>query len=202
MQDFSLEGIGKLSGGEYHNLTVEGVGTCSDDIKADDIRVEGVFNCSGKLDAGYFSCEGVADFKSNIRAKRMEVQGVLTVRGGKIEADEITCEGVIKAYGEISAEILRADGCINASEIVGDRIVINYHHTWSHFMRIFKRDHSNVKVIEATSVELSGVIADTVNGRDVTIGPDCIIKNLDCNGTLAIDKSSVVHNITGTYTKR
>ncbi len=201
MQDYSVEGIGKLSGGEYRNLRVEGVGECTDDIKAEDIRVEGVFNCSGSLEAGYFSCEGVAEIRSDIRAKRLDVEGVLTSRGGKIEADEIYCEGVIKANGEISAEVLRAEGCINASEIVGDRITINYHRTWTKIIRMCRRERSNIRVIEATSIELSGVTADTVNGKDVIIGPDCIIQNLDCSGTLSIDGSSQVYNITGTYTR-
>jgi cytoskeletal protein CcmA (bactofilin family) len=201
MQDFSLEGVGKINGGEYHNLNVGGVGTCTGDLKVDDIRVEGVLNCSGSLEAGYFSCEGVADFKSDIRAKKIDIEGVLNSKGGKIEADEIYCEGVIKARGEISAEVLRAEGCINASEIVGDRIIISYYRTWSNFIRLFRKERSHINMIEATSIELSGVTADTVNGKDIVIGPDCIINNLDCSGTLSIDKSSVVKNITGTYTR-
>jgi hypothetical protein len=57
-------------------------------------------------------------------------------------------------------------------------------------------------MIEATTIELSGVRADVVNGRDIKIGPNCQIENIDCSGILSVDPSSYVRNITGEYTKR
>jgi cytoskeletal protein CcmA (bactofilin family) len=203
MHDFNMEGIGKIGGGEFNTITISGVGTCSNDIKAENIRVEGVFNCSGAVDAGALYCKGVADFKSNIRAKKINVEGVLNEKNGtKIEAEEIICDGVIKTGGEISADVLRADGCIEASEIVGDQIKINTHYLTSHFFKLFTRKHSDIGLIEATTINLSGVNADNVNGKDITIGPECNIDNIDCSGTLYIDKTSYVKNITGDYTRR
>jgi hypothetical protein len=61
---------------------------------------------------------------------------------------------------------------------------------------------SDVKLIEATTIDLSGVSAETVNGKDIIIGPNCKIDHIDCSGTLSIDRSSSVGNITGDYTKR
>jgi copper chaperone CopZ len=203
MQDFIIEGIGNISGGEFASLKVEGVGNCSNHIKAENIYIEGVFNCAGDVETGLLHCEGVADFKSNIRAKKIIVEGVLSEKDGdKIEAEEIICEGVIKTAGEISADILNAEGCIEAREIVGDQIRINSHYQMNRFMKIFNRKTSEVKLIEATTIELRGVTADTVNGRDITIGPYCNIDKIDCSGFLHIDKSSVVNTITGDYTVR
>lgn len=203
MQDFHMEGVGNIHGGEFGTISVEGVGNCSGDIKADTIRVEGVFNCSGKVEARYLDCEGVANFRSNIRAKKITVEGVLSEKSGnKIEAEEIICEGVIKTGGEISADIIRAAGSISADEIVGDNIRIDSDWHPRHFFRFFNRTRSDVRLIEATTIELSGVNAMTVNGKDITIGPECRIENIDCSGMLSIDRSSVVKNITGEYTRR
>lgn len=205
MQDFSFEGVGRINGGEYGRITIEGVGTCSNSIKAENIDIEGVFNCSGEVEAGSLYCEGVANFKSNIRAKKISIEGVVSAKGAsKIEAEEILCNGVLNADGEISADILRADGCINAREIVGDQIRIDSEHHINKVVNFFKQNKSNskVKTIEATTIEISGVRADTVNGRDITIGPDCTIENLDCSGTLFIHADSHVKNITGNYTVR
>lgn len=203
MQDINFEGVGKINGGEYQTITIEGVCSCTNNVKAENIHIEGVFNCSGEMDAAYMYCEGVADFKSNIRAKKLSVEGVLSVKSdAKIEAEEIICDGVIKTNGEISADIMKADGCIEAREIVGDYIKIDSHYHVNPIVRFFTRIKSNVKLIEATTIELSGVTAESVNGRDITIGPSCFIDNLDCSGFLSIDKSSNVKTITGNYTMR
>ncbi len=203
MHDFHIEGIGNINGGEFGNFTVEGVGNCSGDIKADLARIEGVFNCKGKIEVTILDCEGVADFASDIRAKKIMVEGVLnTKRDTKIEAEEIHCEGVIKSGGVISADILKAEGCITADEVVGDKIYIDSDHHPRFVSRIFRRWRSGIRLIEATTIQLSGVSATSVNGKDITIGPDCKIESIDCSGTLFIDQSSYVRNITGEYTRK
>lgn len=203
MQSFVMEGIGKISGGEFETLTVEGVGDCTNNIKADNIRIKGVFNCSGEVETRILYCEGVANFKSNIRAKKINVVGVLSDKDStRIEAEEIICDGVIKTGGEISADIIKAEGCIEAKEIVGDQIFINSHYHSNRILNFLNRIKSEVRLIEATTIELSGVTADTVNGKDITIGPNCKIENIDCSGFLSININSYVKNITGNYTRR
>lgn len=203
MNSFHFEGVGSMNGGEYDKITIEGVGSCSESIKAKDIRIEGVFNCSGEVEAEYFSCEGVGNFKSNIHAQKITCEGVITLKQeSKLEGEEIYCEGVIKSNGEISADYLKAEGCIEAKEIVGDEIMID---SYSHIRGLFnfwKKRYSKIGLIEATKINLSGVTADNVNGNDIVIGPYCKIGNIDCNGTLSIDKSSSIGNITGHYTSR
>lgn len=202
MQDFRIEGIGNISGGEFNSVHVEGVGNCSGNIKANEIHVEGVFNCSGEIDANYLYCEGVSNFKENIRAKKISVEGVLNEkRGAKIEAEQIICEGVIKTGGEISTDILNAEGCIDADEIVGDQIKILSHWHRNRLISLLNRIRSKVRFIEATTIELSGVKAETVSGKDIKIGSNCQIENIDCSGTLSISPDSYVGRITGEHTR-
>ncbi len=198
MADYRMEGICKIGGGEFGSMTVDGVGTCTGDIKAESIRINGVFKCQGAVEAGTIKSDGTADFDSNIRAGKINVDGVLNAKGdAKIEAEEIVCNGVIRAE-EISADMIRADGVINAKEITGDNISIN---SCAHlFAKFFLKRFSHIDLIEATRIELNGVVAKTVNGKDVRIGPSCEIENLDCSGTLFIDKKSNVKNLTGEYT--
>ncbi|HWT73419.1 MAG TPA: hypothetical protein VN258_01655 [Mobilitalea sp.] len=203
MQVFNMEGFGKITGGQYESIHLEGVSSCSENIKAENLHIEGVFTCSGEIQAGTMLCEGVCDFKSNIRVKKLVVEGVFNEKEGtKIEAEEIVCDGVIKTNGEIYADVLRADGCISAKEIYGDLIKISTHYTVNIFKKIFNPMKSEIKLIEATTIELSGVTVDTVNGRDITIGPNCKVNNIDCNGTIFIDGSSTVGNITGDFARR
>ena len=43
MKDFSIQGLGSISGGEFNRLTVEGMGTNHGDIIAEYLSIEGVF---------------------------------------------------------------------------------------------------------------------------------------------------------------
>lgn len=199
MQDFSLDGVGKINGGEFGKIKVDGVGSCTGDLKAEALSIDGTFKCSGAVETGLLRCDGVAEFTSNIRAKQIDVNGVLNVKGGlKIEAEHVDCDGVINVNGEISADDIRADGCIKAKEIVGDKIYINTH--MSRFFRFIPWENSRVDLIEATSIELRGVRARAVNGKDIVIGPHCRIDTIDCSGTLFIDSTSLVGTVTGNYT--
>jgi hypothetical protein len=203
MHDFKMEGIGNINGGEFDTITIEGVGNCNNNLRAKTLNIEGVFNCTGEVEAEYIYCEGVANFKSNIRTKKINIEGVLNQKGeSKIEAEEIICDGVIKSRGEISVDRMDADGCIEAKEVVGDHIIINSRLHKNRFMNLFNREKSEINLVEATTIELSGVYANTVNGKDITIGPNCTIDNIDCSGLLSIDRTSVVKNITGEYTMR
>lgn len=117
--------------------------------------------------------------------------------GNKITAESIECDGVITVRGEISADSISADGFIDAAEITGDSIRIRSHvrGLWLWFGK-----HSRINMIEATRVELRGVVADSVNGCDVRIDRGCRIKAVDCSGTLWISPGAQVGKITGTYT--
>lgn len=203
MKDLNLEGLGRINGGEYDNITLEGVNSCSDHVKAENFHIEGVFTCSGQVEAGLLYCEGVSDFKANIRAKKIVVEGVFNGKDGmKIEAEELVCDGVIKSGGEIYADVVKADGCISAKEIYGDQIRIHTHYPINKIVKFFNTTKSDVRLIEATTIDISGVSADTLNGRDIIIGPNCRVGTVDCSGTLSIDSSSTVNTITGSYTRK
>lgn len=199
MQDFTMDGVSNISGGEFGKLTIDGVGKCSGNIKAESVKIDGTFHCSGAVETGLLRCDGVAEFTSNIRAKQLIIDGVVNLKGGtKIEAERIECDGVIKADGEISADFIKAEGCIRAKELVGDSICI-YSHP-HHLLFLFNRQVSRVDLIEATSIEINGVQAHAVNGTHIKIGPHCKIDTVDCSGTLFIDPSSMVGSVTGNYT--
>lgn len=203
MKGLKLEGVGRVSGGEYDSIKLEGVSSCSDNIKAENIEIEGVFTCGGEVEAGRLHCQGVADFKSNIRARQLIVSGVFNIKeGAKLEAEQINCEGVIRTKGEIYADVLRADGCISANEVYGDNIIIETHFPVNRIVKLFKTSKSDIKLIEATTIKISGVTAETVNGTDITIGPNCKVNSVDCSGTLYVDSTSFVGTITGNYATR
>jgi len=201
MRDLTIEGIATIKGGEYGLLSVDGIGKCTGDIQAETLLVDGVFRCLGSIKAGSMSCDGLSQIHGNIQAEKISIDGLMKVTGGtKIEATQITCDGMIRLAGEISADRIDSDGFISADEIVGDSIHIRSRR--NHFWEFFRPYQSKIKLIEATEIELRGVVAQTVNGTNVTIQSGCVIENLDCSGTLFIASGAQVRNLTGSYTRR
>ena len=174
------------------------------DLSADKMEIDGMLNIQGcnRLEANCICCEGAISISghimTDIMVKRADINGALSVRGnGKIEGDEIYCDGALHIEGQISADIVSIDGIVTAREIVGDIITID---SFAKPPPVFGAC-SVIGTIEATNIELSGVTARTVNGSNIVIGPGCRISSIDCNGTLSIDRSSIVNKITGNYTR-
>ena len=197
MRDLTIDGMSKIDGGEYGMLKVDGRATCSGNLSAETATVDGMFTGEGDVSVGALKCDGMAKIRGNVKAGKLEVDGMLKVGGSKLEADEISCDGMIKIRGEISADVIKADGCIDAEEITGDSIFVRSH---GHFFRpFFHHAKSRIKLIESTTVELRGVVADSVNGKDVRIGRGCHINSVDCSGTLMISPWARVGTVTGDY---
>ena len=196
MQDFSFGGKGTMNGGEYSTIIIYGIAECTGTLRAEHLHIDGIFKCAGAVAADVVECDGAAEFSAGVCAKKFFVDGVAKLE--RLEADEINCDGFIKAEEEVSADIMHVDGCIHAKEIVGDHISINSRS--GKIAGLLARKTSSIKLVEATTVKLRGVTAQKVSGKDIVIGPHCKIKNIDCSGTLRLDKKAKVDTITGEYT--
>lgn len=218
MDDIKISGMGDVPGGEYRTVSVSGMGKCTGALSAQNVTVNGTFKCLGSMDsrstsvngtlkcegplhAEHFSCNGMADLLADSVANTLTVGGMVHVKAAKLEGAEITVTGILQADGQICADSVKVTGVVKAGEIVGDRISIRSHHV--SLLKMFlpsTASLSSAGLIEATTVDLEGVKAGAVNGRDVTIGPDCTIDSIDCTGTLRIHPSAAVGTVTGDYT--
>lgn len=180
-------------------LSASGSFRCDGDLRSDDLNVSGRLKCGGRLEAGRVKCSGSMDVEGDVSVEELNVSGVLRVLGGtKLEANQISSSGAIKIDGQISADEVKITGLVTAREIVGDRVVIHSgRFSLTPLLHIFGMALSKVDLIEATTVELEGVTAQTVNGQCVKIGPNCVIENVDCSGSLFVDPTSTVRNVTG-----
>jgi len=199
-----IDGVVTFPGGKFEELHVNGVCTAEGPIDADSLNIDGVFTAKSDVSVGKLDCDGVTTIEGNLRAKKADIDGVTTVNGDKVEADHIVCDGVLTARYQISADLIEAEGFINAKEIVGDRIVIRsfrkstFFNLYLKIKETFKNpDFSKIDLIEATTIELRGVRAREVNGQNIIIGSACIIDRVDCSGTLTIDADAKVGEIVG-----
>jgi cytoskeletal protein CcmA (bactofilin family) len=217
MDNLKIEGVTTTQGGTFDRVKIDGVCTINGDITAERIDIDGVTTVEGSVYGGNLECNGTATIRGSVEVKEIDAGGVLTIegtmrarqvnidgciriKGSKVEAERIECDGYLKIDGELNAEIIEAEGYINASEIVGERIVIRSKSSkFLTFLRRFKFDLGTFDFIEATQVDLTKVQAKTVHGHDIVIGKKCDIATIDCSGTLHIDPSAKVETITGDY---
>ena len=199
-----IEGVGTISGGKYDEIRINGVCTVEGDLEAESLYINGVCTCNGNVFAESFACDGVLTIQGNLRGGTIDIDGVVKVHGAKVEATRIDCDGVLTIPGgEVSADVVDADGSISAAEIVGDQIKIKSYWKNSFVKLLFKLGEkinmklSVIDIIEGTTVELQGVRAKTVNGKDVYIGKNCEIEHVDASGELKIHPSAIVTAVTG-----
>ena len=206
MKDFSIQGIGSISGGEFSRLTVEGMGTNHGEIIAEYLSIEGVFKSTGNVNAQVLQCAGVADFVGNLRCKRVVMEGVLNLKAeSKLEADDIVGEGCVNSKADINADRIRLHGCLTAKGIYGDQVEIESKDTSYSILKKFLHKislsengkSSNIQIIEATKIIISGVYAKEVNGHDIIIGPYCEVEKVDCTGKLRVHETAKVGTIIG-----
>jgi hypothetical protein len=205
MQRTDFDGILSIAGGTYEYLTIDGICNCSGNLTAKKLKINGILNCDMNLEADDFDCDGVANVKENMRAGIIDVDGYMNIgrksSSSKLEATEIRCRGVITCLGngEINADLIDAEGYINASEIVGEKVIIKSQ--TSILMKWLASKWSKVDTIEATTIELSGVSAKVVNGHDIMVGENCVIDKLDCSGRLLIHPTATIKEITGDHVR-
>ncbi len=204
---------GRLDAGE---MEINGAVQAAGGAGIETVDVSGALTVTGKLECSSVTCDGAIKVSEDMTAATIGVDGALNVKGG-VFADTIEVDGCLNAGGQVSADKVHVEGAISAAEVVGDEVVI------CRQGRVFtglgitvtvggrkisvgddsgrrEQKTSTIGLIEATTIVLEGVSAQTVNGTDITIGEGCDIENLDCNGTLRIGPTSHVVNITGDCT--
>ncbi|WP_312368970.1 hypothetical protein [Lachnoclostridium sp.] len=206
MKDFSIQGLGSISGGEFQRLTVEGMGTNHGDIIAEYLSIEGVFKSTGNVNAGEIQCEGVADFFGNLRCKKMIMEGAINLKAdSKLEAEDIVGEGCINTKADINVVRIKMHGCVNAKSIHGDQIEIESkvegYSTFKKFLHKINLSESSkastIELIKAANIVITGVYAKEVIGHDIIIGPYCEVEKVDCTGTLKVHETAKVGTIVG-----
>lgn len=210
MQNAKISGMGSIHGGEYKEVSVEGMGKLKGSIIAEKVTVDGMFKSNGEIDVNEFICDGLGRVFKNIKAKKARVSGVLKIRRAKLEADNITCDGIITCNREVSADEIYIDGVCSVSRMYGDKITIKNKNgglenskiptkflmlTNMYLGRRVSLSHSLVDVIECTDLEASGLKAKVVKAQNVTLSNDCIIENLECSGKVIVDDTCKIGNI-------
>ena len=198
--NITIEAIGTVHGGEYGKIVIEGVGKITDSIQFEKLEIEGTCKSHGDHDGNLMSVQGIYKGDGNIKVRRLEVEGVMKTADKKIYADEIIVEGILSNGGEVNADKIRVEGCINFNDLFGDDIVINYSaHSYSVFSfgKSIQTKINKANNIECTTLKACNITCHSISATDIYLESHCVVDTINCNGTLHYDSTCTIRNIEG-----
>lgn len=213
MQDTSIDGIGRIYGGEYGTILVNGMGKLKGDAICEDIVVNGTFKTKGRLEAGRFECNGISRIFRKLKVRKLEVNGMVKLRRATLEAEQIQCQGAISSNRSLSADQIYIDGLCWADAIYGEQIYIkstDLQHNGIRFPttkgpkflatlylgRKISIQDSIVEEIACTQLVAEKLKSRIIRADTVTLRNGCIVDRiecriLNCDETCTISKADV-----------
>ena len=211
-----ISGCGKITGNTYcTELSISGTGKVEGDLRCSGkVGVSGNGKINGNLDASEVAISGNGKVGGALRCDRCSVSGNfgaksiavnnLHVSGachsdGDLSAEEAVVHGGVSVGGLLNTEKLDVtfDFGSSANAIGGSFIKIHRKGAVAGlFVWLFgKLKNAVFKVntsIEGDMIDIEHVVADSVIGRDVKIGPGCKIGCVIYGETIEIDKSAEI----------
>ena len=208
---FDIDGAASVQSDLYaQKISVDGSLSVQGTTETDILEVDGTVKLAA-LRAKQFNCDGSAHITELSCAEKIHIDGTMQT-DGNLEAETLYVDGCLSAKKQISADKIEICGSVQADEIVGDHIRIEFDprprmirqirdYVNSIVNNLLNREQSArdccANLIEATTVELTGVTAGVVSGENVVIGEGCRIDRVDYTGSCFIDPSSTVRLMNG-----
>lgn len=196
LRDLKIEGLGTSYGGEYNRVKLEDMTTIKDSIKCVSFSSEGMCKCEGELIADDIRTEGTFKIKGNVKAKKINVEGIATFIDSCVNADVVNAEGVIQC-NELSADNIKIDGVCRVEKIFGESIEINPKvGKRTGFFNFFNSSYaSEVKLIECTELNADELSADIIRASKVKLGKRCEVKLLEYSETIDIHPEAKIKEL-------
>ena len=190
--DFKLDGIGKIQGGVYKNLDVDGVTTIVGNIEAENIDIDGCVKSKGNIKCKNIKLDGLYRGNGYIEAsERVTINGCPRINGD-IQGKEIVIDGKVKVRGLVTGDkvLLTLSGKNYITEIGGEEVSVN-----AYGYVFWSKPLLTSDSIEADTINISNTNCKVVRGNDIRISRGCNIDRVEYTGTLKVDDRARVKEI-------
>ncbi len=217
MNDFKISGAGQMIGGEYGDVRISGSCKITGDIRCESIKVSGSttsdgnivckgdMRISGAFKGGDVTANGIeisgGSKFGNVKGGNVKISG--SVKASSVEAENACISGSVKIEGLLNAENIYIEcddseiGSIGCTELE-----VNLHgESGKAVLGIFKTKHCRAlktDTIEGDKISICYTAANTVRGKDITIGKGCKIGRVEYTGTCTVDADAEVGELTQT----
>jgi Integral membrane protein CcmA involved in cell shape determination len=194
--DFSISGSGNVTGAlKANDATISGSGRIDGGVDcAQRLKISGSAKIGGSVKCGTLTVSGDSHIEKDVRAEKIRISGSTKI-GGNCSAEEFKTDGSFAIGGLLNAgsiELrLHAWGS-SAQEIGGEAISVSRHmHGW--LTKFFGGKYLlETGTIEGDEINLEGVKASVVRGRNIRIGEGCDIGLVEYSGTFEQDSGASV----------
>lgn len=196
LHDISLDGIGKINGGEYKDIKISGVGTILNNITCENITLEGVSKVNGNINCNNISIEGTFNSSGSIEAnEKVNISGYLKL-GENIQGSEVNIDGKIEVKGLLSGDKIKIlfIGKNKVKEIGGEEITV-FPAKKSFINGTLLPNKLVSDSIEGDIIILENTECDIVRGKKVTIKSGCKIKKVEYTDEIYVDEKANVENV-------
>ncbi|HLU23138.1 MAG TPA: polymer-forming cytoskeletal protein [Bacillaceae bacterium] len=217
-----IAGSGRIDGDvEANSLSIAGSATAKGNININDISIHGSSHFEKDLRSEAISVAGSAKVDGSIQASKLSISGsfhcgnsikgdTLTLRGymkvaQDVEVEEFDANGGFSISGLLNAEQvkIKMDGTCVVKEIGGEKIHVSQRlssklTSWllNIFSRFSKKKYNKMRaeIIEGDEIYLEHSHVGTVRGSNVTIGPNCVIDQVEYSDSIHVDPNAKVKN--------
>lgn len=198
--DLKIDGIGKVSGGDYNQVKIDGIGKVFGDVTFHVMKVDGTCNTTGNLHGEYLHVDGLMKVDGDIKVKEFYIDGVVESGDHKVYADKVRIDGILKNKNEVNADFVKIDGCVSLNDLFGDEININYARENSffrnfNFFNFGKKNMANN--IECSKLSACNITCHSICAAEIYLSDHCVVDYVSCSGKLVYDSTCVIRKIEG-----
>lgn len=190
--DSVINGIGKINGGNYKNISINGIGSILNSVNSENITLVGTCKAFGNITCNDISVEGTFSCNSDIEFTNIaNIEGLISI-DGNFQGKEIILNGKVNVKGLMSADKMNICTCAKSTikEIGGEDIIVT-----STKGGIFNKPYLYVDSIEGDNITLEKTICNIVRGHNITINKGCRIKKLEYTGTIFLNPKSKIDEL-------
>lgn len=204
--DIRINGLGSASGGSFNLIQINGKGDINGDVDCNDLQINGLGCMNGSVKAVTVRVAGKSEIAGKLTCHGVIIDGMIDVHGG-IMAHSIENRGMMKVAKDCGAEEFESHGgmtvggLLNAGkinieiygpckvrEIGGEDIdvrfgnALGFHKFVEALFPGWARGLS-AETIEGDRIYLEGTAAKVVRGKNVELGPGCVIGTVEYKET-------------------
>lgn len=114
LNSVNFDGIGKVNGGEYENVSINGLNTVKGSISANTISINSKSTVEGSVKANSMTIKGISNIKGELRVRSLNNAGYLKIKGKSI-CESITNNGRYYSVGSINTHTFESEGLVESS---------------------------------------------------------------------------------------
>ena len=218
-EDVHISGSGRIDGNlRCRSIHVSGSGHFNGNaVCEEEIRISGSGHFEKSVECGSFSVSGSGHIENDLKCKDFKSSGSSHIKGS-VSCTDAAISGSVQVEKDMTGENIRISGgssihgLLNAENItimlygkntVGEigctKLDVGISKNNSGSLRIgpFSFGSKNkgdlvCPIIEGDEVNLVNTTSNVVRGKNVRIGPDCVIKRVEYSESIEVDSSSTV----------